>query len=78
MNSTKYNTMKKFIVAFVFAATLGACHYGNNEAQQTLEANEQYKSEKADYSVNRANVQAAAGSEDTATAMPVDTAATTK
>lgn len=40
------------------AATFSACHYGTEEAQKTLETNEQYKSDKAEYSVNRANVAA--------------------
>jgi hypothetical protein len=48
--------MKKLAIAIatvsVFALT--SCHYGQNEAKETLERNEQYKSEKADYSVNRA------------------------
>jgi len=50
--------MKKLFIAIAFAATFSACHYGTAEAQKTLETNEQYKSEKADYSVNRANVTA--------------------
>ena len=50
--------MKKLLVAIAFAATCSACHYGTEEAQKTLETNEQYKSDKADYSVNRANVTA--------------------
>jgi hypothetical protein len=36
------------------AVSLASCHYGQNEAKETLERNEQYKTEKADYSVNRA------------------------
>jgi hypothetical protein len=52
--------MKKLAIAFatlsVFAIT--SCHYGQNEAKETLERNEQYKSEKADYSVNRAGSEA--------------------
>ncbi len=52
--------MKKILVAFAVLASLSACHYGTEEAQKTLETNEQYKSDKADYSVNRANVKAEA------------------
>ena len=50
--------MKKLFIAIAVTATFSACHYGTAEAQKTLETNEQYKSEKADYSVNRANVTA--------------------
>jgi hypothetical protein len=50
--------MKKLLIAMAFAATFSACHYGADEAAKTLETNEQYKSEKAEYSVNRANVTA--------------------
>lgn len=46
--------MKKLVAAAALVATLSACHYGQNEAKETLERNEQYKNEKADYSVNRA------------------------
>jgi len=60
--------MKKILVAFAFAATIGACHYGTEEAQKTLETNEQNKSEKADYSVNRANVKAEGAAETPAVA----------
>ncbi len=67
--------MKKILVAFAFLASLSACHYGTEEAQKTLETNEQYKSDKADYSVNRANVKAEVAPEaapvaDTAAAVP--------
>ncbi len=60
--------MKKILVAFAFAATLSSCHYGVSEAQKTLETNDQYKTDKADFSVNRANVTAEAAS-----ATPADT-----
>lgn len=50
--------MKKLLIAIAFAATFSACHYGADEARKSLETNEQYKSEKAEYSVNRANVTA--------------------
>jgi len=52
--------MKKILVAFAFAASLSACHYGTNEAQKTIETNELYKTEQAGYSINRANVSAEA------------------
>ncbi len=61
--------MKKLVAILAISASLTACHYGTEEAQKTLDANEQYKSEKADYSVNRANVSAAEES------APADTAA---
>lgn len=69
--------MKKLAIAFatlsVFAIT--SCHYGQEEAKTTLERNEQYKSEKADYSVNRAGGDAP---KEEATAVPAvaDTTAT--
>ncbi|MBP7512376.1 MAG: hypothetical protein KA981_10620 [Bacteroidia bacterium] len=50
--------MKKILFAFAFAASLSACHYGTEEAKNTLDDNAKYKSESADYSVNRANVKA--------------------
>ncbi len=62
--------MKRLLVAVVFAATFSACHYGTNEAQNTLKANEQYKTDQAEFSVNRANVSAG----ETANAAAVDTA----
>ena len=47
--------MKKiFAIAFV-TISLAACHYGKSDAQKTLDANEQYKNEKSDYSTNRGN-----------------------
>ena len=48
--------MKKFTIAALFlsALTMTACHYGQNEAKDTLERNELYKNDKAEYSVNRA------------------------
>ncbi|MFN4083540.1 MAG: hypothetical protein ACK4K9_07915 [Bacteroidia bacterium] len=48
--------MKKIFLVLFVAATLSSCHYLQGEARETLETNEKYKSEKADYSVNRANV----------------------
>lgn len=48
--------MKKLAIAFatLSVCAITSCHYGQGEAKETLERNEQYKSEKADYSVNRA------------------------
>lgn len=48
--------MKKFTIAalFISALTITACHYGQDEAKETIERNELYKTDKADYSVNRA------------------------
>lgn len=67
--------MKKLLAIFIISASLTACHYGTEEAQKTLDANEQYKSENAEYSVNRANVSAAdeTAPADTVTAAPADT-----
>ena len=50
--------MKKFLAILAVAGTLSACHYGTEEAQNTLKDNEKYKSDEAGYSVNRANVTA--------------------
>jgi ABC-type uncharacterized transport system auxiliary subunit len=66
--------MKKLVAILAISASLSACHYGTEEAQKTLDANEQYKSEKADYSVNRANVSA---TEEVAVADTVKAAADT-
>ena len=47
--------MKKiFAIAFV-TVSLASCHYGKADAQKTLDANDQYKNEKSDYSTNRGN-----------------------
>lgn len=64
--------MKKLLFLGLLTATLSACHYGQDEAQKTIETNEQYKSEKADYSVNRANVKPEAPA---ATPAPADSVA---
>ena len=52
--------MKKLALAIsaVSLLALASCHYGEDEAKTTLERNEQYKNEKADYSVNRAGTDA--------------------
>lgn len=49
--------MKKSILALAVLAfiTISACHYGQDEAQKTLETNETYKGDKKDYSTNRGN-----------------------
>jgi len=51
--------MKKIaltIFSFVaFSFLLASCHYGENEAKETIKRNEQYKSEKLEYSINRAD-----------------------
>lgn len=67
--------MKKLAIAFatlsVFALT--ACHYGEEEAKNTLKRNEEYKNEKADFSVNRAGGDAPqAEVVDTTAAAPAD------
>ncbi len=46
--------MKKILASALVIVSLSACHYGQDEAKQTLERNELYKTEKADYSVNKA------------------------
>jgi hypothetical protein len=46
--------MKKLAIVLLSAVTLAACHYGENEAKQTLQRNEEYKSDKKDYSINKA------------------------
>ena len=68
--------MKKFTIAalFVSALTITACHYGQNEAKDTLERNELYKGDKAEYSVNRAGEGGKLNSE-AKPAATVDTAA---
>jgi hypothetical protein len=66
--------MKKLILpAFAAMALLvSACHYGQNEAKETIERNEQYKTEKQDYSVNKAGER---GKQNVSTeAAPADTA----
>lgn len=48
--------MKSLIIVALFVASMAVsgCHYGQSEAQDTLGRNEQYKGDKAEYSVNRA------------------------
>jgi hypothetical protein len=47
--------MKKFLAVAFVAVSLTACHYGQEDAQKTLEANEKYKTDKAEFSTNRGN-----------------------
>ncbi len=49
--------MKKLTLAlFTIASfTLVACHYGQDEAKETLKTNEQYKTDKKEYSTNNGN-----------------------
>ncbi len=75
--------MKKLVVALAVSAVLSSCHYLQGEARETLEANEKYKSEKAEYSVNRANVdvpksEAAAPANDSTKVEAASPAAETK
>ncbi|MCU0423223.1 MAG: hypothetical protein MUC81_10460 [Bacteroidia bacterium] len=46
--------MKKLLIVVACTFALAACHYGQDEAKETLERNELYKGDKADYSINRA------------------------
>lgn len=71
--------MKKLalVAAFALSLGLGACHYGQEEAQKTLETNKEYKEGKADYSVNRANV-AIPEEEKVEAPVAADSAATSK
>lgn len=47
--------MKKIFAIALVIVSLTACHYGQEDAHKTLDANEQYKTEKAEYSTNRGN-----------------------
>ena len=47
--------MKKTLSILGFAAIFASCHYGQDEARKTLQTNEEYKTDKKEYSVNRAN-----------------------
>lgn len=53
--------MKKLIASAFVIASLSSCHYGQDEAKKTLERNEKYKNEKAEFSVNRAGEYAKEG-----------------
>jgi hypothetical protein len=64
--------MQKLVLAIsaVSLLVLSSCHYGQDEAKTTLDRNEQYKSEKSDYSVNRAGGDA---TKEEVAATPADT-----
>lgn len=47
--------MKKIFAIGLFSLVITSCHYGEGDAKKTLETNEQYKNEKAEYSTNRGN-----------------------
>jgi len=47
--------MKKFFAIALVTVCLSSCHYGKADAQKTIDANEQYKNERSDYSTNRGN-----------------------
>ncbi|MFA6259840.1 MAG: hypothetical protein WC760_00090 [Bacteroidia bacterium] len=68
--------MKSYLFAALFFATMlvSSCHYGQNEANGTLETNDQYKADKADYSVNRAGEGGKLNDEAKVEAAPADTA----
>jgi hypothetical protein len=75
--------MKKIAVLLSLGLTLtfAACHYGTEEAQKTLETNQEYKNDKSEYSVNKANVaipEESPASADTAASALKDTAVTVK
>lgn len=67
--------MKKVFALLAVMGMFAACHYLKEEAKQTIETNDLYKNEKAEYSVNRANVEAVndAAPLDTAKADTADT-----
>lgn len=75
--------MKKIAVllSLGFTLTFAACHYGTEEAQKTLETNQEYKNDKSEYSVNRANVavpEESTANTDTAAVAAKDTAVSAK
>ncbi|MES2689504.1 MAG: hypothetical protein V4658_03830 [Bacteroidota bacterium] len=55
--------MKKLVVSAFVIASLASCHYGQDDAKKTLERNEEYKNENADFSVNRAGAYSYEGQE---------------
>ncbi len=67
--------MKKIVAILALAGTLSACHYGTEEAQNTLKDNEKYKSDESGYSINRANVTAGEESNSDSTSAVIDSAA---
>ncbi len=46
--------MKKLLASAIVIASLTSCHFRQEEAKETLERNELYKTEKAEFSVHRA------------------------
>lgn len=65
--------MKKLLILLAFTSVLAACHYGVEEADKTLKANDEYKSGAgAEYSTNRGNDGVLPNSE---VAAPADTTA---
>jgi hypothetical protein len=65
--------MKKLLILLAFTSALAACHYGVEEADKTLKANDEYKSGAgSEYSTNRGNDGVLPNNE---TAVPADTAA---
>lgn len=73
--------MKKLFASAFIIASLASCHYGQDDAKKTLERNEEYKNEHADYSVNRAGEYSYEGqakkTTDTVSAPVSDTTQTT-
>ncbi len=48
--------MKKILLLIALTSAMAACHYGVEEADKTLKANDEYKSgDKSEYSTNRGN-----------------------
>lgn len=66
--------MKSYLFAALFFASMvfTACHYGQDEAKGTLESNDQYKADKADFSVNRAGEGGKMNDETKVEPAPVD------
>ena len=65
--------MKKLLILLAFTSALAACHYGVEEADKTLKANDEYKSGAgSEYSTNRGNDGVLPNSEVTS---PADTTA---
>jgi hypothetical protein len=65
--------MKKLLILLAFTSVLAACHYGVEEADKTLKANDEYKSGAgSEYSTNRGNDGVLPNSEVTS---PADTTA---
>jgi hypothetical protein len=67
--------MKKLAIVALSVFALTACHYGEEEAKNTLKRNEEYKGDKAGYSVNRAGGDAPKEEKADTTAAVADTTA---